>query len=90
MIRKNIVFVWLVMVNSCFGVNYSYYGYHKVFKLLLYIGLRDIMKETKVIKLEKATYDRLVKEGKPYKLGDTINTVVNRVLDKLESYQKKK
>ncbi|GAH03336.1 unnamed protein product [marine sediment metagenome] len=46
------------------------------------------MKQTKVIKLELVTYERLVKHGKPYALGDTTNTVVNRVLDKLDKLSK--
>ena len=48
------------------------------------------MKETKVIKIKQVTYDRIIKLGKPYLLGDTIDTVLNRILDKLEFSRKKK
>jgi hypothetical protein len=48
------------------------------------------MKETKLIRVNKTTYDKLVKLGKPYKLGDTIDTVINRILDKLSKPSKLK
>jgi len=47
------------------------------------------MKETKVIKIRQVTYDRIVKLGKPYTLGDTVDTVINRILDKLSKPKKK-
>lgn len=47
------------------------------------------MNETKVIKIKLVTYNRIVKLGKPYLLGDTVDTVLNRIFDKLEFKQKK-
>ena len=41
------------------------------------------MKETKVIKIKLETYNKIVKLGKPFKLGETIDDVINRILDKL-------
>lgn len=47
------------------------------------------MSETKVIKIKQVTYDKIIKLGKPYNYGDTIDTILNRVIDKLEFKQKK-
>ena len=46
------------------------------------------MKKTKVIKLDLVTYERVLKMGKPYSYGDTINTILIRLLDKLEPFSK--
>ena len=44
----------------------------------------------KVIKLKQKTFDKLIKHGKPFKLGESINDVVERVIAKLEKSSKKK
>jgi len=50
---------------------------------------QDINKvEMKVIKIKQVTYNRLVKLGKPFLLGDTVDTVLNRVFDKLDFSKK--
>ena len=46
------------------------------------------MKETKMIKLKKETYERIVKLGKPYIYGETIDSMINRILDKLNKPSK--
>ena len=46
--------------------------------------LKGGIMESKTIKLKKETYNRLIKLGKPYPFNDTIDTLVNRVLDKLD------
>jgi len=39
--------------------------------------------EYKVVKLKLETYNKLINYGKPYKLGETINDVVERIIVKL-------
>ena len=46
--------------------------------------------EYKVIKLRKATFDKLVTYGKPFNLGESTNDVFERIISKLEKSSKKK
>jgi hypothetical protein len=47
------------------------------------------MKETKLIKIKLVTYNRIIKLGKPYKYGESLDDVINRILDKLGKPSKK-
>jgi len=46
------------------------------------------MKKDKAIKVKLVTYNRLLKLGKPFKLGDSMDKVINRILDKLDKPSK--
>lgn len=37
----------------------------------------------KVVKLKLETYNKLINYGKPYKLGETVNDVIERIILKL-------
>ena len=43
----------------------------------------------KVIKLKQKTFDKLVNLGKPFKLGESVNEVIERVIAKFEKVNKK-
>ena len=42
-----------------------------------------------MIKIKLVTYNRIIKLGKPYKYGESIDDVINRILDKLSKPSKK-
>lgn len=42
----------------------------------------------KVIKVKLETYNKLINYGKPYKLGETINDVIERIIVKLSKSDK--
>ena len=44
----------------------------------------------KVIKLRQVTFDKLIKEGKPFNHGESTNDVFERIISKLEKSRKKK
>jgi len=49
-----------------------------------------VKQKTKVIKLKTETYNNLIKHGKPYKLGESVNSVVERIIRKLDKQLKHK
>lgn len=43
----------------------------------------------KVVKLKQKTFDKLINYGKPFKLGESVNDVIERIIVKFEKSNKK-